>query len=318
MSRRDSSDRQAFREYVHESIDEGRSPSFEALTNDQGGWNDWSMGWRDQEGQVHEFGRPGFHSNEGHEPGWFDTDFDAGHTTSSAANRDAYAIEDRSSNRSDGALYESAGIVLEKPAVEIENLSVNREFAELMEDRGLLQEGIIDQAPAIEGWTRDDGIVGRNDDDSQTETFQADLDPDPYADYVVPAEDFTQSNETDSAADLVPDPFEVSNMNAAEDTNGTTNDDSSLDNVDLDPDSHAWETESSANEPDEFSESSVDVDPDSAASANCNANEDYGLPESCSSSESDTSATSSAESDSSAEGSGSDCDASADGADGGD
>lgn len=325
MSRRDSRDRQEFREYVRDNIDQGRSPSFEVFTNDQGGWHDWSMEWRDQEGQVHEFGKPGFHSNEGNEPGWFDTSFDAGHTTSSAANRDAYAIEDRSSNRSEGALFEREGIVLEKPAVEIEHQSVNRELAERMEDRGLLQEGIVDQAPFIEGWTRNDGIVGQNQDASLQDLFHAELAPDPQIERDSPTNDVTRSNETEFAFDLQPDPFESSLEIETEVSNVALTEDFLSENADLAAEAPAWEDGTATNDSIGVSDSSWDIEPDNtspetddATDASRDANQDASLSESDSFSEAGHSDTSSADFGVSAEGTGSDADGPGDGADGGD
>ena len=158
MARRDSRERSAFRETVKDSINEGHSPSFEVLIGNDGKWHSDTMGWRDQDGNLHGFGPRGFHSIEGSDPGWFSTDWDAGHTMSSASGFDLYAIEDRSQNRSD-AYLEKQGIILEKDAVEIENLSVNLDLATTMEARGLLDEGTVANAHSLQGWSFESGNI---------------------------------------------------------------------------------------------------------------------------------------------------------------
>lgn len=172
MARDDASDRKAFREEVKENIEAGKSPSFQALMDGAGGAHDWKMGTRMSDGSIQSFGPSGFHSNEGAKPGWLSTDWDAGHTKSSASGENLYSVEDRAKNRSDGATLEKDGAILEKPAVEVEGLSVNRDFAQSMEDKGLLKPGTVESAPSTLGWSKESGLLSSHADQSQNSAVQ--------------------------------------------------------------------------------------------------------------------------------------------------
>lgn len=164
QKRNDGSERAAFRKDANDKITSGEAPQLEFLVDEDGKWHSWKAGRRDQDGVLHEDGKPGFHSNEGREPGWVDTDQDASHGKSySEGQPNYYAFEERSKNRSDGAKYERNGIALEKPAVEIDGVAVNKEQAELWESRGVLNEESVSNKPEGPGWNRQAGRFVQDD-----------------------------------------------------------------------------------------------------------------------------------------------------------
>jgi len=156
--RNDGADRRAFRKDFYESVNTPGSP-LEALGNAAGGEHQWRAGVIGNDGKALYYGKPGFHSNEGRAPGWVDTQVDAGHVHSSESGERLYAAEERSQNRIDGASIERSGTIMEKPAIEVDGLSVNRNTAQKLEDRGVLKEGTVESAPRIEGWAKDEGII---------------------------------------------------------------------------------------------------------------------------------------------------------------
>ena len=160
--RNDGSERIAFRKDVKKRISNGESQQLEFLVDKDGNWHSDTMGWRDQEGNIHEYGKPGFHSNEGVKPGWIDTDQDASHSVSYNEDKpNFYALEERSQNRRDGAL-ERQGKSIEKPAIEVDGIAVNKEQARTLEARGVFKEGTVEKAPEIVGWNKRDGIVRKD------------------------------------------------------------------------------------------------------------------------------------------------------------
>jgi hypothetical protein len=159
MNRNDGNDRKAFRKEFYDRIYSREATSLETFGNGLGGEHEWREGIRGTDAKMTYFGKPGFHSNEGKEPGWVNTQMDAGHVYSNESGRRLYAAEDRSQNRSDGAAIERSGAIMEKQAIEIDGASINRDTAQTWENRGVLKEGTVAGAQPIEGWEKGKGIV---------------------------------------------------------------------------------------------------------------------------------------------------------------
>lgn len=159
--RADQSDRRAFRKDAYEEM--GRNDSqLHALTDGNGKPHSWRGGFRGEDGSVVNTTPPGFYTDVGEKPGFVETSMDAGHTKSSASGENRYALETSSSNRRDGAKLERSGHILEKEAVEIDGVSVNRKTAQTLEDRGVLKSGTVASAKPTTGWSKEEQAADKS------------------------------------------------------------------------------------------------------------------------------------------------------------
>jgi hypothetical protein len=226
----DASDRASFNDGWKGDAMSGDAPLLGPLVDGTGPPGSHEVQFADRTGMI-EFTPDGFYTVTGNDPGFVSTKFDASHVEHNNPGHDVYTIESSSANRAWGNA-ESQGVEREVSSVAINDWPMERDTAQLLEDRGVFPDGTVANAKECDGWRSDVGTIYP--DDPSKPADQADVQADRPADMSTsepPAEtpandapatdgpasiedaaatDPAASTAVDSAADLQPDPIDAS------------------------------------------------------------------------------------------------------------